>query len=81
MKISRRRPCCARVERSFIIDNGELWVYRDHHPNAKVKAQYQLKNATCFYEDRNSASLPKWLEGGQQSLSVALWEATASGCG
>ena len=28
----------ARVERSFIIDNGDLLVYRDHHPNAKVKA-------------------------------------------
>ena len=28
-----------RVERSFIIDNGELLVYRDHHPNAKVKAE------------------------------------------
>ena len=86
MKISRTRPCCSRVERSFIIDNGQLLVYRDHHPNAKVKAwpvatcyhgmsifvvlmpcfpqaMYQLKDATCFYEDRNSASLPKWMEG------------------
>ena len=27
-----------RVERSFILDNGQLLVYRDHHPNAKVKA-------------------------------------------
>lgn len=81
MKISRRRPCCARVERSFIIDNGELWVYRDHHPNAKVKAQYQLKNATCFYEDRNSASLPKWLEGGSSDQKSDCMEATASVCG
>lgn len=70
VKISRKRPCCSRVERSFIIDNGELLVYRDHHPNAKVKAMYQLKNATCFYEDRNSASLPKWMEGYNKRLRV-----------
>lgn len=120
--ISRIVDRC-RVERSFIIDNGELLVYRDHHPNAKVKvprmshstaegcmlqtghigctpkfpisnflkqvicycheltftrffsckvdgwlpqAMYQLKDATCFYEDRNSASLPKWTEGAPQ---------------
>ncbi|CAJ1399573.1 unnamed protein product, partial [Effrenium voratum] len=70
VKISRKRPCCSRVERSFIIDNGELLVYRDHHPNAKVKAIYQLKNATCFYEERNSSALPKWLEGYSNRLRV-----------
>jgi len=74
MKISRKRPCCSRVERSFIIDNGELLVYRDHHPNAKVKAMYQLKDATCFYEDRNSASLPKWTEGYSKRLRVICGE-------
>ncbi|OLQ04488.1 hypothetical protein AK812_SmicGene12401 [Symbiodinium microadriaticum] len=51
------------VERSFIIDNGDLLVYRDHHPNAKVKAIYHLKDATCFYEEPRTASLPKWQEG------------------
>eukprot|EP00435_Cladocopium_sp_Y103_P059912 s279_g21.t1 len=74
MKISRKRPCCSRVERSFILDNGQLLVYRDHHPNAKVKAMYQLKDATCFYEDRNSASLPKWMEGYSKRLRVICSE-------
>ncbi|CAL1146613.1 unnamed protein product [Cladocopium goreaui] len=74
MKISRTRPCCSRVERSFILDNGQLLVYRDHHPNAKVKAMYELKDATCFYEDRNSASLPKWMEGYSKRLRVICGE-------
>jgi hypothetical protein len=117
-----------RVERSFILDNGQLLVYRDHHPNAKVKAQqrwttvnngedvssentrcgtlehfetsswkerflsglppviagvayqamYQLKDATCFYEDRNSASLPKWMEGVVATVRCTRKEATRS---
>ncbi|CAE7518560.1 unnamed protein product, partial [Symbiodinium pilosum] len=67
----------ARVERSFIIDNGELLVYRDHHPNAKVKAIYSLKNATCFYEEPRTSSLPKWQEGYNMRLRVICSEREA----
>jgi len=80
IKISRSRPCCnTRVERSFIIDNGDLLVYRDHHPNAKVKAIYHLKDATCFYEEPRTASLPKWQEGYQMRLRVICTDREKAG--
>eukprot|EP00931_Biecheleriopsis_adriatica_P040925 TRINITY_DN23439_c0_g1_i1.p1 TRINITY_DN23439_c0_g1~~TRINITY_DN23439_c0_g1_i1.p1 ORF type:complete len:3484 (+),score=873.59 TRINITY_DN23439_c0_g1_i1:112-10563(+) len=77
IKISKKRPCMGRVERSFLIDNGELLVYRDHHPNAKVKAFYQLKNATCFYEEKRTSSLPRWQEGFDKRLRVICQEREA----
>eukprot|EP00441_Pelagodinium_beii_P032443 CAMPEP_0197641952 /NCGR_PEP_ID=MMETSP1338-20131121/15748_1 /TAXON_ID=43686 ORGANISM="Pelagodinium beii, Strain RCC1491" /NCGR_SAMPLE_ID=MMETSP1338 /ASSEMBLY_ACC=CAM_ASM_000754 /LENGTH=3533 /DNA_ID=CAMNT_0043215005 /DNA_START=82 /DNA_END=10683 /DNA_ORIENTATION=- len=80
IKISRRRPCggsFAQVERSFVIDNGELLVYRDHNANAKIKAQYLLKNATCFYETPATSSLPTWKAGFSERLRVLCQEREA----
>ena len=42
------------------------------------QAMYQLKDATCFYEDRNSASLPKWMEGVVATVRCTRKEATRS---
>ena len=48
----------ARRERGLCLFSW-LWIVHGPVP----KAIYQLKNATCFYEERNSSALPKWLEG------------------
>lgn len=68
------KACHARRERSFIIDNGELLVYRDNHPNAKLKAHYSLKDATCFYETRNTSQVPRWDTGFEDRLRVDCLE-------
>jgi len=59
-----------RRERSFIIDNGKLQIFYYKTKGAKLKDDIDLKEATCFYETRSTAQVPRWDLGYQERLRV-----------
>lgn len=65
-----------RVERSFIIDNGELLVYRDHHPNAKVKVPRMSRSAwhgVGHCRGSQISVLKFWMQFSQTSHLLLSW--------
>jgi len=68
-----KRCCCDRRERSFIIDNGELLIYKSSQKNAKLTyPAYKLKDGTVFTEARLPGTLqrPKFDEGYSERLRI-----------
>lgn len=70
---------CNKRERAFIIENGELLVYRTKDPKAPLCMNYKLKDAECFHETRASATIPAWEEGYSERLRVDCEERHKSG--
>jgi hypothetical protein len=55
-----KRCCCDRRERSFIIDNGELVIYKSQSKNAKISyPTYKMKDALITFEYRMAGTYPK----------------------
>lgn len=75
-----KRCCCDRRERSFIIENGELMIYRTPSKNSKISyPTYKLKDAQVFTESRVPGSMvkPRFEVGYQDRLKVVFPERTA----
>lgn len=75
-----KRCCCDRRERSFLIENGELIVYKYHGKNARMcDPTYQLRDAQVFTETRvpGTYQRPRYEEGYNQRLRVEFPERTA----
>jgi hypothetical protein len=60
----------ARKQRAFIIDNGELLVYKGKGQNDKLTAHYKLKDATIRHETIESSQVPKWEDGYVERIRV-----------
>jgi len=55
-----KSSCLDRRQRSFIIDNGELVVFKDMHQNAKMMyPSYRLKDATAVPERKVPGTIQK----------------------
>lgn len=61
---------CNRRERAFIIQDGELLVYRSFAPSAKLKVHYKLKDASFQVETPASVQYPPWDAGYESRLRV-----------
>eukprot|EP00928_Gymnodinium_smaydae_P067959 TRINITY_DN5099_c0_g1_i1.p1 TRINITY_DN5099_c0_g1~~TRINITY_DN5099_c0_g1_i1.p1 ORF type:complete len:3333 (+),score=742.01 TRINITY_DN5099_c0_g1_i1:194-10192(+) len=59
-----------RRERSFVVENGEMLVYKSFNEKARCKQAYNMRNANVFMETRTSASYPIWEDGFDHRLRV-----------
>jgi len=72
-----KRCCCDRRERSFIIENGEIVVYKSKHKNAKISfPSYKMKDASLNVETRMQGTLqrPRFEEGYTDRMKVTFPE-------